>query len=69
LVPDITPDQSPDAVHNVVTVDDQTRVRSFDSFSDEPDTLNVIVGTEVDSKMVTLTVSVAEPLTPVHASH
>ena len=48
-VPDtsLSPDQSPDAAHDVVLVDDQVRVNSFDSSTDELDALRVIVAAGV----------------------
>ena len=52
----------------MVSVDDQVRVNSFDCSTDELDALKVIVGAGVGAKMVTITVSVAEPPAPVQVS-
>lgn len=43
----LSPDQSSDAAHDVALVDDQVRVNSFDSSTDELDELKVIVGAGV----------------------
>ena len=67
-VTSLSPDQSPDAKHDVVLVDDQLMVISFDSSTDELDALRVIVGAGVGSKMVTFFFSDAAPPFPVHVS-
>ena len=43
----LSPDRSPDAAHDLVLVDDQVRVVSFDSSTDELDLLRVTVGAGV----------------------